>query len=82
MLAVVSLILSAVQFNRTKESLLEVNPIFSFIVTISEREDYDIVDTTVNRNTIKNLSQGVTDTVASHTLRVTPSEVEEVIQCQ
>ncbi|MEZ9288489.1 diguanylate cyclase [Vibrio lentus] len=76
-LAVVSLILSAVQFNRTKESLLESNQFFFRTIV---NASYDIVDTTVNE-AIKTYLKGVTDTVASHTLRVTPEqEVEEVIR--
>ena len=76
-LAVVSLILSAVQFNRTKESLLESNQFFFRTIV---NASYDIVDTTVNES-IKTYLKGVTDTVASHTLHVTPEqEVEEVIR--
>ena len=76
-LAVVSLILSAVQFNRTKESLLESNQFFFRTIV---NASYDIVDTTVNE-AIKTYLKGVTDTVASHTLRVTPEqEVKEVIR--
>lgn len=77
MLAVVSLILSAVQFNRTKESLLESNQFFFRTIV---NASYDIVDTTVNE-AIKTYLKVVTDTVASHALRVTPEqEVEEVIR--
>ncbi|MEZ9468936.1 diguanylate cyclase [Vibrio lentus] len=76
-LAVVSLILSAVQFNRTKESLLESNQFFFRTIV---NASYDIVDTTVNE-AIKTYLKVVTDTVASHALRVTPEqEVEEVIR--
>ncbi|MEZ9775434.1 diguanylate cyclase [Vibrio sp. 10N.261.51.F11] len=76
-LAVVSLILSAVQFNRTKESLLDSNQFFFRTIV---NASYDIVDTTVNE-AIKTYLKGVTDTVASHALRVSPEqEVEEVIR--
>ncbi|MEZ8190773.1 diguanylate cyclase domain-containing protein [Vibrio sp. 1F279] len=76
-LALVSLVLSAIQFNRTKESLLESNQFFFRTIV---NASYDIVDTTVNE-AIKTYLKGVTDTVASHTLGVTPEqEVKEVIR--
>ena len=58
----VSLVLSAIQFNRTKEALLESNQIFfNTIVNAS----YDIVDTTVNE-AIKTYLKGVIDTAHSY----------------
>ncbi|MGF1800402.1 diguanylate cyclase [Vibrio gigantis] len=76
-LAVVSMILSAVQFNRTEKSLLESNELFfQTIVNAS----YDIVDTTVNE-AIKTYLKGITDTVASHVWHATPEqEIEQVSQ--
>ncbi|MEG3220046.1 sensor domain-containing diguanylate cyclase [Vibrio gigantis] len=76
-LAVVSMILSAVQFNRTEKSLLESNELFfKTIVNAS----YDIVDTTVNE-AIKTYLKGITDTVASHVWHATPEqEIEQVSQ--
>ena len=61
-LATVSLVLSAIQFNRTKEALLESNQVFfNTIVNAS----YDIVDTTVNE-AIKTYLKGVIDTAHSY----------------
>lgn len=58
----VSLVLSAIQFNRTKEALLESNQVFfNTIVNAS----YDIVDTTVNE-AIKTYLKGVIDTAHSY----------------
>ncbi|MEF1231071.1 sensor domain-containing diguanylate cyclase, partial [Vibrio fortis] len=61
-LATVSMVLSAIQFNRTKEALLESNQVFfNTIVNAS----YDIVDTTVNE-AIKTYLKGVIDTAHSY----------------
>jgi len=61
-LATVSMVLSAIQFNRTKEALLESNQVFfNTIVDAS----YDIVDTTVNE-AIKTYLKGVIDTAHSY----------------
>lgn len=74
-LAVVSLILSALQFNRTNESLSESNQFFFRTIV---NASYDIVDTTVNE-AIKTYLTGVTDTVTSHMLLVSPEQqVQEV----
>ncbi|MEZ9008754.1 diguanylate cyclase domain-containing protein [Vibrio sp. 10N.247.311.59] len=76
-LAVVSMILSAFQFNRTERSLLESNQLFFRTIV---NASYDIVDTTVNE-AIKTYLKGITDTVASHVWHTTPEqEVEEVIR--
>ncbi|MEZ8859986.1 diguanylate cyclase domain-containing protein [Vibrio sp. 10N.247.311.51] len=76
-IAVVSMILSAFQFNRTERSLLESNQLFFRTIV---NASYDIVDTTVNE-AIKTYLKGITDTVASHVWHTTPEqEVEQVSQ--
>ena len=76
-LAIVSMILSAIQFNRTEKSLLESNQLFFRTIV---NASYDIVDTTVNE-AIKTYLKGITDTIASRVLHVTPEqEIEQVSQ--
>ncbi|KPL97262.1 sensor domain-containing diguanylate cyclase [Vibrio splendidus] len=76
-LAIVSMILSAFQFNRTERSLLESNQLFFRTIV---NASYDIVDTTVNE-AIKTYLKGITDTVASHVWHATPEqEIEQVSQ--
>ncbi|CAH6832954.1 GGDEF domain protein [Vibrio chagasii] len=74
-LAVVSLLLSAVQFNRTQKSLLDSNQFFFRTIV---NASYDIVDTTVNE-AIKTYLKGITDTVASHVWHAAEDqEIEQI----